>query len=341
MRIRDGYILPSSAFVIPRSKIRVCDKDYVQRPEVGDVIYGKVEYLGQHKSLENKEGRIHAIYDGTRAIFVFGNRYAPDYYEGFVPDSLTPVVDLLARSGMVGRVDCKSTLVGDPTKVKVLGYVMNGDKVLNTRDFSKIQPNHTEKKANRAKMILCIGTCMNSGKSTTAAACCWGLSTMGHKVRAAKVTGTASLKDVLLMEDNGAEIVCDFTHLGYPATYMLDEAELLHIFNAIDLKYANGPRNFWVVEIADGILQRETAMLLKSDDVRSRIHKLIFSAKDAMGCVGGMRILKDEFGLVPDAISGLCTSSPLQIRELSGYTEIPVFNSMNRSLDKLSSILLQ
>lgn len=38
---------------------------------------------------------------------------------------------------------------------------------------------------------------MNAGKSTTAVAICWALTVMGHKVRASKVTGTASLKEIL------------------------------------------------------------------------------------------------------------------------------------------------
>jgi len=340
MKIKDGYILPSAAYTISKNKIQRCNKDIFKQPEVGDLVYGRVSYLGQHKSLENKEGRIHSIYDGSKAIFVFGHRYAPDYYEGFVPGEFCDNVDLLSRSGMVGKVECKSTLVGDPTKIKIIGYVTDGDKVLNTKNYPKIKPRNNEKSPNRSKMILCIGTCMNSGKSATAAACCWGLSSMGHKVRASKVTGTASLKDILLMEDNGAEIISDFTHLGYPSTYMLDQEDIFGIFNTMDLKYANGHKNFWVVEIADGILQRETDMLLKSDFVKERIHKLIFSAKDAMGLIGGLKVLKDKFNLTPDAISGLCSSSPLQIRELSTHTDIPVFNSMERNLNSLSSMLI-
>ena len=46
---------------------------------------GRVVYVGQHGSLENKEGRIHMIGDGSRAVFVYGNRYAPDAFEGLIP----------------------------------------------------------------------------------------------------------------------------------------------------------------------------------------------------------------------------------------------------------------
>ncbi|HIJ66026.1 MAG TPA: hypothetical protein HPP77_08750 [Candidatus Hydrogenedentes bacterium] len=339
-RIKEGYLLPSAAFPVPRGK--VCLYGEVDKPPgAGDLVCGTVTYLGQHVSLENKQGRIHAMHSGTRAVFVLGNRYAPDYYEGHVPDHLPAKLDLLSRSGIVGLVKNKSSLVGDPTQVRVHGYCCDGNgAVLNTRAFNCVRPKKKDKTPNRAKLILNIGTSMNSGKSTTAAACCWALNSMGYTVRGSKVTGTAGLKDILLMEDNGASPVADFTYLGYPSTYLADMADLLHIFNSLDLKYANSPRNFWVVEFADGILQRETAMLLETEEVRSRIHRLIFSAYDAFGAIGGLSILKERFGLFPDAISGICSSSPLGMRELKQYTELPIFNNVQRDLRQMADILI-
>ena len=181
---------------------------------------------------------------------------------------------------------------------------------------------------------------MNCGKSTSAVACCWALSTMGYDVRASKITGTACLKDVLYMQDAGAKVINDFTHFGLPSTYMLGETEVLHVFNDLDLKYANNAKNYWVVEIADGLLQRETAMLLKSEDVRSRIHRLVFAAHDALGAASGIDVLKNRFGLVPDAISGVCSSSPLALGELLQFTDIPVFNNLEWDLKQLSELLL-
>jgi hypothetical protein len=339
-KIPDWYILPSAAFTISRKQIKhynFLDK----RPENGDVVYGKITRLGQHAELENKSGRIHRLNEGSTAIFVFGNRYAPDFYEGTIPKIMETKVDLLARSGIIGNVQVKNSSVKEPTQVKVLGYVcdLNGE-VLNTRNYPLIKPKKTEKKEDRSKLILFIGTSMNAGKSTSATACCWALTTMGYDVRASKVTGTASLKDILHMQDAGASIVNDFTHFGFPSTYLLEEKEVVKIFNDLDLKYANNPKNYWCVELADGILQRETALLLKSPDVRSRIHKLIFAAHDTFGAIGGLNVLKTEFGLVPDAISGVCSSSPLFLRELSEFTDIPVFNNIDCNLKQLSELLI-
>jgi hypothetical protein len=181
---------------------------------------------------------------------------------------------------------------------------------------------------------------MNSGKSVAAAACCWALTTLGYAVRGSKVTGTASLKDILHMNDAGANPYADFTYLGYPSTYLLSREELLDIFNTLDLKYANNPKNYWVVELADGIAQRETSMLLNSQDVRERIHRIIFCANDAFGAIGGIRVLEEQFDLIPDAISGLCSTSPLGMRELAAFTGKPILDSVNINLKSMSSILL-
>ncbi len=340
-KIKRGFILPSAAFTIKGKQVKFYNYSD-KSPKLGDVVYGTISRIGQHSSLENVSGRIHVIHNGTRAIFVFGNRYAPDYYEGLIPDKMTEEVDLIARSGLIGIVETKNSLIKDPTRVKILGYVCHEDgSILNTRAFPLIAPKKAIKKEPRSPMILVCGTSMNSGKSMAAVACCWVLTTMGHTVRSSKVTGTASLKDILHMNDAGANTYADFTYLGYPSTYLLSKEEILGIFNQLDLKYANNPKNFWVVELADGIVERETAMLLGSSEVTSRIHKLIFCANDAFGAIGGLRILKERFNLVPDAFSGVCSSSPLHLRELAEFTDIPVFNSANPNLHQLAEILFK
>jgi hypothetical protein len=339
-KIPKGFILPSAAFTVKPMYIKFYS-DVDMKPKPGDVVYGQISRIGQHSTLENVSGRIHVIHNGSRAIFVYGNRYAPDYYEGLIPEESRREVDLLARSGIIGVITTKNTLIKDPTRVTILGYVCTADgQVLNTKDYSLIQPRSQEKKVPRAPMILVCGTAMNSGKSMAAAACCWVLSGLGYNVRGSKVTGTASLKDILHMNDAGASHYTDFTLLGHPSTYMLDPEALLNIFNALDLKHANNAKNFWVVELADGILQRETGMLLSSQVVRSRIHRLIFCAQDAFGAIGGLKILQDNYGLHPDAISGVCSSSPLHIRELATQTDIPVFNSASPDQRFLKQLLV-
>jgi len=339
-KIQPGFILPSAALTVPKSIVKTFQ--FIDNyPQVGDLVYGKVQSVGQHTELENKLGRIHKINIGTKSIFVFGNRYAPDAYEALVPKDFSAEVDLHARSGIIGNVVNRNATMKDPTRIKILGYVVDVEqKIINTTDYCFVKPKNNDKLLPRSKMILVVGTSMNSGKSRSCSAVTWALSSAGKRVRGTKVTGTASLKDILHMEDAGASNISDFSYFGYPSTYMLSEPEVLDIFNKLDLKYANNPNNYWVVEIADGILQRETMMLLNSDIVRSRIHKLVFAARDAFGAIGGVKILKEKFNLVPDAISGVCSSSPLTVLELMEHTKIPIFDNMVWNLEQLLGIIL-
>ena len=326
-QIARGYIETSAMFSVPKKKLYYIPVSEVERsPQVGDLIYGKIASIRQHRSLENKVGRIHYIHDNTRAIFVIGNRYAPDYYEAIVPSDLGSKIDLIARSGMVGCVTKKNEKVNDPTIVKIIGYVCDSSgTILNTRNFSKFKASSSRVKKNN-KMILSIGTNMNSGKTTTAAMCCWALSKSGHDVTASKITGTASLKDILLMQDSGASKISDFTYFGYPSTYKMGESELIDLFNKFD-SYNND--KYWVVEFADGILQRETKLLLENEAIKSRVYKLIFNAHDTFSAIGGINILKKDFGYEVDALSGVISGSPLLIEELRQYSDVPVFNNMS------------
>lgn len=329
-------MIPSAAYGLSKKDIRyyiASDK----KPVHGDVVFGEVDRIGQHQSLESKTGRIHKIYSKDRGIFVFGNRYAPDYYEAVVPSSLDEEVDLVARSGVVSKMVNKNNKKKDPTSIKVLGYVCDAKgEILNTTQQPLVVPLQTEKKPRRAKMIVFVGTSMNSGKSFAATATVKALTQMGYTVRASKITGTASLKDVLSMSDAGAEKFSDFTFLGHPSTYMLDKHTVLDIYNKLDLKYANKPSSYWVVELADGIVQRETAMLLSSPEFKERIHRIIFCAGDALGAIGGKRLLKDKYGIQADMLSGVCTATPLHIREIKSFTNLPVLVSAKPEMAQLA-----
>ena len=339
-KIKSNCIIPSAAYSVPKSLIEQYDPISRKKPEVGDLIFGEVSELGHHRSIESRSARLHTINIGTRAIFVYGNRYAPDQFEGLVPEEHADYVDLFSRGGVVGVVNSQNQLIGVPTKVKKLGYVCKEDgSVINTRDHVLLRPQKTSRDKKGANLILCVGTSMNSGKTEAAAACCYAISSMGKKVRAAKITGTASLKDILLMNDCGAEYIADFTYFGHPSSYLLEEDQLLRMFNDFDFKYGNNPKNYLVIEFADGIFQRETAMLLRSKEVQNRISKLIFCAPDSTAVYGGLRILKEEFNLEPDAISGLCSSSPLAMREIQSFTDLPILQSMQKDFKNIYSII--
>lgn len=338
-QIKRISVIPSAAIGLKKRNLRYYTEAKVT-PQHGSIVYGTIERIGHHQKIESKTGRIHQIYSGDKGIFVVGNRYAPDYYEAKIPNKPSQKLDMVARSGVVSAMISKNNKVKDPTVVRVLGYVCDKDGVLlNTKDFPLAVPSKTQKTARRAKMIVFVGTSMNSGKSFAAAATVKSLTQLGHTVRASKITGTASLKDIMNMSDAGAEIVSDFTYIGHPSTYMLNKSEVVDIFDKLDLKYANKSTNYWVVEIADGIIQRETAMLLADQDFKDRIHKIVFCAGDALGALSGKRLLKDKYGINVDMLSGVFTAAPLHIREIKTFTKIPILVSANPELSQIAQEL--
>ena len=55
--IRHKCIIPSAAYTIPHPRIRFhCALD--KAPEAGDLVFGEVSGLGQHKFLENVSSRL-------------------------------------------------------------------------------------------------------------------------------------------------------------------------------------------------------------------------------------------------------------------------------------------
>ncbi|VVM22536.1 hypothetical protein BSPWISOXPB_3456 [uncultured Gammaproteobacteria bacterium] len=80
-------------------------------------------------------------------------------------------------------------------------------------------------------------------------------------------------------------------------------------------------------------------MLLKMPEIQKRINKLVFCASDSIAVFGGLYALQDKFGLVPDAISGLCSSSPLAIREIQEFSDIPILQSLEKDCKKIFEII--
>jgi len=68
----------------------------------GDLVVAEVTSIGNHTHLEDAHGRACRLFPGDLVVGAHGNRYASDYYEGYV--STGPAVHLLAASGLVGSV---------------------------------------------------------------------------------------------------------------------------------------------------------------------------------------------------------------------------------------------
>ena len=126
---------------------------------------------------------------------------------------------------------------------------------------------------------------------------------------AGKITGTAAGKDSRFYEACGARPVLDFTSAGYPSTYMSGLKELLGIYHIIlgNLQAANP--DYIILEIADGVFQRETCMLLESAEFRQSVDHVFFAASDSLSAESGVRSIRVR--TAPEGHSGLCYTKPV------------------------------
>ena len=292
---------------------------YTRRPRVGDLVVAEVVKVGKHAAIEDRAGLTGRMFPGDRIVGAFGNRYATDQYEGYVPRRPSRQCDLLSVGGVCGVVASRHSGVRTPTRLRVLGLVGDGHgQPLNQRAFG-VEPNPDQASG---QVILVLGASMNSGKTTLGGALIRGLGRAGLRVAAAKLTGTAAGKDPRFYRSSGASPVLDFVDAGFPSTYMLDPEELHQIVSVLLSQLWSTGAEAVVLEIADGLFQRETAILLRSPEFRAIADHVFFAATDSLSAESGARLLR-EHGLPLRAISGVVTKAPLMMLEAEAATGLP------------------
>jgi hypothetical protein len=295
-------------------------------PKKGDIAVFEILELGKHHTIQSETKRNMTIIEGDFIMAAFAERYATEQFEGYLPEVPTEILDILGAGGAIGVLKSKHDNFKHipATKVKLIGYVVD-DKgsIINTihRESPAITFNGVV--PNNAKVILSIGSSMDSGKTTTAAFLARGLKTTGKNVAFIKLTGTCYTKDMDLVYDCGADVTVDFTDAGFPSTYMCDKQDLLNLYQTLLHKLAPSNPDFIVMEIADGLLQRETEFLLRDEAFMNTIYNVIFSCGDSLAVFFGIEFLAD-IKIRPAALSGVFTMSPLLIKEVRDRTSIPV-----------------
>lgn len=301
----------------------------VEESNPGGLVLARVLAIGKHKDLETVHGRKLTLFPGDVFVGALGNRYATDQFEARAYCSGTDG-HIVGIGGVCGEVVSKNSKMPEPTRIEWLGRLAGSDGApLNLRDFRIAPPRRHDSR--RPTTILSVGASMNSGKTTTAAYIVRALSTEGYRVGAAKLTGTACRKDPGVIEDAGATRVLDFTHYGFPSTAGCSLEELLSIARDARGTLLEDDPHFIVYEIADGIFQRETRMMLHDQRFRESVDAVTFAAPDSLSCECGARLLR-SMGYRVAALSGLVSASPLGIAEVEAATGLPCL-SVERILD--------
>jgi len=304
-------------------------------PSAGDLLLARVDQLGQHRKLELTTSRRAEMFEDDEIAVVFGNRYAPDQFEAIVPDKLEPC-RLVAAGGVAARLLNSHSKMKRATKITPLGILANADDTpLNLSGFGLALPATINPEP---LVVVVAGTSMNAGKTTACSSLVKGFVRFGLQVAAAKITGTGAGADYRSLVDAGADPVFDFVDAGYVSTYRVDRHDLLNIVMTIGGHLAAANPDIIVLEVADGLLQRETSRLFQIPEFSDWVDGVVFAANDALGAQAGVAWLGAR-QLPVIAITGVLTSSPLAIREAEAVTGLPVYNTMALSRSAVASLI--
>lgn len=292
-------------------------------PRVGDLAVARVVEINKHTRIEGRDWRRANLFPGDYIGGVFGNRFATDQFEGYV-EPFQETCHLLGIGAVLGTVRSQNERMSlPPTILEPLGYAHGRDGArLSMLDFGLPEAVAGLEVPNGIYTILVVGSAMNSGKTTTAAHTILGLSRAGARVCAAKLTGTACAKDSGYFMDAGALKVLDFSDCGWPSTFLAGEEQLHDIYARIRFDLSRLKPDYIVLELADGLWQRETEMLLRSSRFSSTIDAVIFAANESHSAESGVNWLK-QVGHRVVATSGVASTSVLSIDEVTRATGLP------------------
>jgi hypothetical protein len=291
-------------------------------PRLGDFVVATVASLGAHDHLENPHGRRMRLYLGDLVVGAYGNRYATDFYEAYLP-APGDAVHLLTSGGLIGTVASAHTSKRPPTELRVLGPLTDAAGLpLSTEDVAvpAAAPGRPE-----LGTIVVLGSAMNAGKTTATAAIVRGLSRAGLRVGAGKVTGSGSGKDHWAYLDSGAATVVDFLDFGMPSTFGYPTERLVRTMVGIRDRLVADGADVVVLEVADGVLQAETRAL--AAELPTFADHVVLAVGDALGAVAGVDVLA-ALNVPVRVVSGLVTASPLATREAAVATGLPVLSPL-------------
>ncbi len=306
-------------------------------PRANDILVAQIVNIGRHTRLDLRDTSKSKLFVGDLVGLALSPRYATGQFQAVIPDTLD-IVHFVCAGGVCGYVSGIPADMKQPTLIQPLGYLTNADgSRVRLGDYAL--PAGTPK-TDGTQVMCVVGSAMDSGKTTAAFTLINGLTRAGLRVGAAKITGTASAKDLTYFEAAGAVRVRDFTHAGYASTADLSAHQLEDLTDRILCDLMLDEPDVIVLEIADGVTQRETEMLLDVFASKGTLDRMLYTCNDALGVESGVRRLRER-GLPICGVSGMVTRSALSTREAQNETELPVFTRDQLSNPEIASSLFQ
>ncbi|HWN42757.1 MAG TPA: hypothetical protein VNW71_11080 [Thermoanaerobaculia bacterium] len=285
-----------------------------------------------YNQLELPSGRMAQVKRGDIIAGALGHRHALFGYAGHLPTSLAPGdrIHLLNMGGVLGICDSVSPDLGPPFECEVLGAVLHfpylGERIGVAAKIGGLPLDaNAPVMTGGVPVVALVGSCMNCGKTAAACALVRELSHGGLTVDGFKATGVSLRRDVLAMEDAGARTTAIFTDLGVVTTTAANAASVTRTL--LTRLAANRPDAI-VAELGDGLLGAYgVAAILEDERIRKAFTAVVLAANDPVAAWGGVRMLRERFGIEPAAVTGPATDNLAGTRIIEEQLGVPAINA--------------
>jgi hypothetical protein len=302
-----------------------------------------------YNMLELPSGRMALIKKGDIIAGALGHRDALFGYAGHLPGALAPGdrVQLLNLGGVLGICDSANPDFGPPFECEVLGAVLHfpflGERIgVAARiggaplDPAAPVPPPASAGGGGVPVVALVGSCMNCGKTAAACALVQRFSHDGWTVDAFKATGVSLRRDVLAMEDAGARTTAIFTDLGVVTT---TPANAPAVARTLLARLAAGRPDLIVAELGDGLLGAYgVAAILADPEIRAAFGAVVLAANDPVAAWGGVRMLREQFGIEPAAVTGPASDNLAGTRIIEETLGLPAVNARSAG-ERLAAVV--
>ncbi|MEW6742576.1 MAG: hypothetical protein AB1486_07440 [Planctomycetota bacterium] len=309
--------------------------------EAGTAIAARVlNAKTSYNTLEDVHGRMVTLHPGDVIVGALGHREALYGYSGHVPTKVAvgDELQLLNLGGVIGTGAEATAMNGEPFRLEVLGAVLEfpylGTRVGVPANIARAalpaqpMPARTD---GLPPLVVLVGTSMDAGKTTAAAILISELTHTGLRVAAGKLTGVSLRRDILQMQDSGADTVALFTDFGVVTT---DESTAVPAAHSLIAHLTQAEPDLIVLEMGDGLLGTYGVHSLLADDaIRSSIESVVLCAQDPVGAWGGQTLLRDRYGLEIDVVSGRVTDTPVGHRFCRERLGLPACNALREGCE--------
>jgi hypothetical protein len=294
---------------------------------------------GTYNQLELLSGRMALVKKGDVVVGALGHRKALFGYSGHLPKTLAvgDTLQLLNMGGVMGVCDSVNPSFGPPFDVKVLGAVLDfpylGERIgVPARIGMEKLAENPVVDTRGVPVVAIAGTCMNSGKTAAACAIVSRLRHHGHTVDAFKATGVSLRRDILAMEDAGARSTLIFTDFGVVSTTAENGPPVTRTMLTRLAGSARKP-DVIVFELGDGILGAYgVEAILRDEAIRKALTCVVLCANDPVAAWGGVKLLREEFGIDPAIVTGPATDNEVGKLIISERMGTKAINAVTESM---------